>query len=44
MDPKRLYETPFSDMAPTGPEAIFDIASVRRIIEVVRDVDQSASA
>lgn len=44
MDPSRLYESPFTDIAPRGPEALFDPASVTKLVAVLEDVSRSAVA
>lgn len=44
MDPGLLYEPPFIDVAPTGPEQVFDEASVDRLIGVIRQLSDSAAA
>ncbi|MEO8153761.1 MAG: type I restriction-modification enzyme R subunit C-terminal domain-containing protein [Rhizobacter sp.] len=38
MDAGRLYESPFTDVSPAGPEALFNTAQIDRIVEVLRDV------
>jgi type I restriction enzyme, R subunit len=35
MDPARLYDPPFSDLAPTGPEALFTETEVDRICDLL---------
>lgn len=44
MDPGLLYEPPFIDVAPTGPEQVFDDASVARLVSVIRQLNDSAAA
>ena len=44
MDPGLLYEPPFIDVAPTGPEQVFDEASVARLVTVIRQLSDSAAA
>ena len=39
-----LYEAPFTDYAPSGPEGIFDGAQVTALVEVLRHVKQTAIA
>ncbi|MGZ8946522.1 MAG: type I restriction-modification enzyme R subunit C-terminal domain-containing protein [Methylococcaceae bacterium] len=39
-----LYNTPFTDFAPTGPEDIFPPAKVQRLDEAIRDVWKRAVA
>jgi type I restriction enzyme R subunit len=39
MEPARLYESPYADHAPTGPEAMFpepDVDSIVDILKIVR--------
>jgi type I restriction enzyme R subunit len=38
MDAGRLYEPPFTDHAPTGPDSLFDSADVDRMIDVLGQV------
>ena len=38
MEARRLYEAPFTDHAPTGPDSIFSDADVDRLIVVLDDV------
>ena len=35
MDPARLYDPPFSDLAPTGPEGLFSEAEVNNICHLL---------
>ena len=44
MDEGLLYETPFIDIAPTGPEPIFGPERAERIFAKIRDFNQSAVA
>ena len=44
MDPKLLYESPFTDVAPTGPEHLFDEAKVVRLISRIQEISDSAVA
>lgn len=43
MDPARLYESPYTDHAPTGPDAIFPDADVQGIFDVLRTVKANAA-
>jgi type I restriction enzyme R subunit len=43
MDPARLYDPPFSDLAPTGPEDLFSEAEVDQICHLL-DLIQSRAA
>lgn len=38
VDAARLYESPFTDVSPAGPEELFSTAQIDRIVEVLRDV------
>ena len=38
MDAARLYESPFTDLSPAGPEALFSAAQVDKIVAVLHDV------
>ena len=44
MDPARLYDPPFSDLAPTGPEDLFSEAEVDRICHLLDLIQIRASA
>jgi type I restriction enzyme R subunit len=44
IDPGLLYEHPFVDIAPTGPEKFFDEEKVTRLFTKIRDFDDSAFA
>ena len=44
MDPALLYESPFTDMAPRGPEDIFSSENVDKLITILNEVRQSAIA
>jgi type I restriction enzyme R subunit len=44
MDPALLYEPPFTDVAPTGPEQVFDEARVKRLVDLIRGLSESAAA
>lgn len=44
MDPSLLYEPPFSGVAPTGPEHLFDEAKVVRLVSRIRGINESAVA
>jgi len=41
-DPRALFGTPFTDLAPTGPDDLFDAAEVRAITDVLRTVEDAA--
>jgi type I restriction enzyme, R subunit len=44
MDPALLYESPFTSVAPLGPEQLFDSASVRQLFAVLETVQARARA
>ena len=44
MDPSLLYEPPFTGLAPTGPEHLFDEAKVVRLVSKIREINESAVA
>lgn len=44
MDPALLYEAPFTYIAPTGPEKIFDEEKVTRLVTKIRAINDSAVA
>jgi type I restriction enzyme R subunit len=44
MDPALLYEPPFTDVAPTGPEKLFDEEKVTRLFTRIRAINDSAVA
>lgn len=42
MDPALLYEAPFTDIAPTGPEQVFDDGRVTSLVARIREISDSA--
>jgi type I restriction enzyme R subunit len=44
MDPARLYDPPFSDLAPMGPEGLFSEAEVDNICQLLNLVTTRAKA
>jgi type I restriction enzyme R subunit len=42
MDPGLLYESPFIDKAPEGPQQVFDFEKTKRLIEVIKGLNDSA--
>ncbi len=38
MEPARLYESPFTDISPQGPEAVFSIARVNEMVAVLDEI------
>lgn len=43
VDPARLYESPYTDHAPTGPDAIFPDADVESIVDILRTIKANAT-
>ncbi|WP_346012930.1 DEAD/DEAH box helicase family protein [Methylobacterium ajmalii] len=44
MEPGLLYESPFTDVAPQGPEQVFDDTQTTRLFEVIDKLNRSAVA
>lgn len=44
MEPARLYESPFTDLTPRGPESLFQAAEMDELIRVLETVQAAASA
>ncbi len=44
MPAARLYESPFTDVAPHGPDALFTAAEVDRLVELLHEVESRATA
>jgi type I restriction enzyme R subunit len=44
MDPARLYDPPFSDLAPTGPEDLFSEEDINRICHLLDLIHARATA
>ena len=44
MDPERLYQSPFTDLAQHGPEGLFGEAEVERLVTAIRAVQRGAEA
>jgi type I restriction enzyme R subunit len=44
MEPAVLYEPPFTDIAPTGPDQVFDAEKVTRLVTTIRAINDSAAA
>jgi type I restriction enzyme R subunit len=44
MEPALLYEPPFTDVAPTGPEQVFEESKVTQIVRKIREINDSAVA
>ena len=43
MEPARLYESPFIDISPQGPEAVFGDSKVTQMIEVLGEIRKRAA-
>ncbi|MDZ4828308.1 MAG: type I restriction-modification enzyme R subunit C-terminal domain-containing protein [Actinomycetota bacterium] len=44
IEPRRFYESPFTDLSPQGPDALFESSDVDRLLEVVGEVRRRAEA
>lgn len=44
VEPRRLYESPFIDVSPQGPDALFDPTQMGQLLGVVADVRRRADA
>ena len=44
MDPAVLYEAPFTDIAPTGPEQVFSTERTDRLVDTIKRFNASAAA
>ncbi len=44
MAPDRLYESPFTDINPLGPEGVFPSAKVDQMVQVLMEIRQRAAA
>jgi len=44
LDPALLYEPPFTDIAPTGPDRLFDEDKVARLFTRIKTINESAVA
>ena len=44
MDPGRLYESPFTDINPQGPEGVFTSAQVDQLVALLHEIRQRAAA
>lgn len=42
MDPRLLYESPFKDIAPSGPEQVFSLARTDELFDVIDRINMSA--
>jgi len=43
MDPALLYESPFIDIAPEGPQQVFEIERAKKLVQVIREFNESAA-
>lgn len=44
MEPERLYQTPFIDINPQGPDGLFPSATVDQLIVAIREISRGAVA
>jgi type I restriction enzyme, R subunit len=44
MDPGLLYESPFTDINPQGPEGVFTSAQVDQLVALLHEIRQRAAA
>jgi type I restriction enzyme R subunit len=44
MEPSRLYESPFTDMSPRGPEGVFSSSQVDQLVAVLAEIRERAAA
>lgn len=42
VEPQRFYESPYTDLSPQGPDALFEPDELDRLFEVVADVRRRA--
>lgn len=42
IEPRGFYESPFTDLSPQGPDALFESGDVDRLLEVVAEVRRRA--
>jgi type I restriction enzyme R subunit len=42
MDAGQLYDPPFTDTAPQGPDQVFEMDHLRRLVTVISDIDATA--
>lgn len=43
MDPGLLYESPFIDKAPEGPQQVFALEKARKLVDVIKGLNESAA-
>ena len=44
MEPTKLYESPFTDVTPSGPERLFDATAMDELISALDSVKQHTAA
>ena len=44
MDPSRLYESPFTDINPQGPEGVFTSAQVDDLVLLLQEIRERSAA
>ncbi|MCM2288460.1 MAG: hypothetical protein NDI67_05465 [Sulfuritalea sp.] len=44
MEPDRLYQTPYIDISPQGPDGVFPSARVDQLFKILADIRVSAAA
>jgi type I restriction enzyme R subunit len=44
MDPGRLYESPFTDINPQGPEGVFTSEQVDDLVSLLQEMRERAAA
>jgi type I restriction enzyme R subunit len=44
MDPKLLYEAPFTDFDRNGVEGVFEQADVVRMVQILREIEPRSAA
>jgi type I restriction enzyme R subunit len=44
MDPKLLYETPFTDFDTKGVEGVFEHSDVVQLVQILRDIEPKFAA